>query len=345
MKGFYMRKFVQKILLCAAVSLPSISYGSDELVSASGAGDVEKVEALIKDGADINFKNQNGFSPLIWATIFGKKEVVALLLENGANVDIQDMGGNTPLMLASSNGDIAIMNLLLDKHANIDIADIKGFTPFINSARAGKVESLKLLLDKGANINSTDRGGNTALMAHILNKSKASGELIIFLIARGIDINATNNDGYTALTLVVADEAGEILDLLLKNNADRTILPKGLTIRSIVANNKEAKNIIAKLGENFNPYIPEGYEIDPIIMKNAKAKCIELDGENFVELIFLEQDLKQIMKVAYIYKENNQYILANYEMHISGDGSSPDHFRFLTPLSNGGANKHIIDYK
>ena len=60
----------------------------NELVAVAGSGTIEKINFLLKNGANINFKNSFGITPLIAAKIAGRDDVVQLLLKNGAKETI-----------------------------------------------------------------------------------------------------------------------------------------------------------------------------------------------------------------------------------------------------------------
>lgn len=88
------------------------STGNTALIWASGNGDVDMVQLLIDNGADINIKNKDGYTALIWASSEGHLDVVRLLLDAGANANIKDNWGNTALDEAILNGYINISKLL-----------------------------------------------------------------------------------------------------------------------------------------------------------------------------------------------------------------------------------------
>ena len=48
-------------------------------------------------GADVNAKNDGGFTPLHAAALNGHKEIAELLIEKGANLNAKDRRGRTPL--------------------------------------------------------------------------------------------------------------------------------------------------------------------------------------------------------------------------------------------------------
>ena len=85
------------------------------LHDAARDGDLEKVRALIDEGAVIDEQSNRGETPLILATLEGQKEVVELLIDKGAAIDGRNAGGFTPLHAAAYAGDAAIAELLIER--------------------------------------------------------------------------------------------------------------------------------------------------------------------------------------------------------------------------------------
>ena len=61
---------------------------------------MEIVELLIAAGADVNAKNDWGWTPLTYAAINDHEEIAELLIAKGADVNAKDDGGETPLDFA-----------------------------------------------------------------------------------------------------------------------------------------------------------------------------------------------------------------------------------------------------
>lgn len=61
---------------------------------------------------DINIKDENGLTPLIWAVDRGHVPVCRLLLESGADPTIPDIDGVTPLEYAETCEHVEIIELL-----------------------------------------------------------------------------------------------------------------------------------------------------------------------------------------------------------------------------------------
>lgn len=68
-----------------------------ELFDAVEKGDAERLNDLIKQGVDLESKNDRNETPLHVACFFGQYELVKLLLDNGANINAEDEKDRTPL--------------------------------------------------------------------------------------------------------------------------------------------------------------------------------------------------------------------------------------------------------
>jgi ankyrin repeat protein len=90
-------------------------YGSSPLLLASRGhyfkhGTV--VRLLLEHGADINVQDEDGWTPLHWASMNGALEVVRLLLEHGSEVEAKHNGGKTTLQVAVDRGHAEVVELL-----------------------------------------------------------------------------------------------------------------------------------------------------------------------------------------------------------------------------------------
>lgn len=93
------------------------------------AGDLEGVKQALKNGADINEKDQmGGGTPLITATVFDKTEIAKALIEAGANLNLVNNDGSTALHTAAFFCRTEIVKALLENGADKSIKNNGGAT-------------------------------------------------------------------------------------------------------------------------------------------------------------------------------------------------------------------------
>jgi len=85
---------------------------AEKLIEASTSGVTEKVKSVLAEGADVNVRDQDGWTALMHASWHGHSEVVGLLLNKGADVNAKASNGGTALMYASSNRHSKVAELL-----------------------------------------------------------------------------------------------------------------------------------------------------------------------------------------------------------------------------------------
>jgi excisionase family DNA binding protein len=133
------------------------------------------------------------------------------LLAQQANVNARTGEGWTPLMFAIINGHTEAAQLLLKRSADIDARNNKGWTALRFAISMGDVEGVQLLLSAGADINATDQEGNTALMQAARENT---AECVRILVNNGADVNISNERGETAFTLAAQFNHTSIIEIL-----------------------------------------------------------------------------------------------------------------------------------
>ncbi len=79
---------------------------------ASRLGSVEYVETFIGKGAPVNAVNIYGYTPLMEAAVRGYSTIVRILIKNGARIDLKDNNGKTALKMAESNNHREVIQIL-----------------------------------------------------------------------------------------------------------------------------------------------------------------------------------------------------------------------------------------
>ena len=106
---------------------------------------LEDIQELIKSGADINAKNDIGWTALIYASIEGNTDRAKLLIINNADINSKSRNGNTALIWASYWGRIDIAKILIDNHADINAKNIYGKTALMVSNEKGYKDIANLI--------------------------------------------------------------------------------------------------------------------------------------------------------------------------------------------------------
>lgn len=93
---------------------------------------VSRALSCIKNGANIEYKNGNGWTPLIVAAFNGSINVLKLLIDEGADVNHANYKGTTPLMYAMTHyektGKRLAFDLLIKHGASLDLCDTSGLS-------------------------------------------------------------------------------------------------------------------------------------------------------------------------------------------------------------------------
>jgi hypothetical protein len=124
----------------------------NSLIDAAKSGDINRVKKFLKKGADINAKDNNGWTALIWAAREGKTDVINFLINNGADVYVKDNMGWTALMRAVTNGHTSAIDILISKGGDVNAKANDGWTALTEAAWYGHISVIDILLSKGADI-------------------------------------------------------------------------------------------------------------------------------------------------------------------------------------------------
>ena len=160
-------------------------------------GSKEKVLERIKRGEDLNKKDKEDETPLIWAINAGQEAIALLLLEHGAKASPKLP--HPPLFYACKEGMTAVVKELLRRGASPNLA-----VPFIEedeamlhvAARFGHIPIVEALLDAGADVNEPSENEETAIFPAAY---WARPDLVRLLIKRGADVNRIDKNKHSLL--------------------------------------------------------------------------------------------------------------------------------------------------
>ncbi|TVY36964.1 Ankyrin repeat domain-containing protein [Lachnellula subtilissima] len=111
---------------------------------------------LIQQNADLNEKDNDGRTPLVYAVIEGHRSIVTSLLAHGARIDEVDCDNRSALHWAVLHQRQEILKILLERKQeqklDVNAYDFSGWTPIHMAIYAEFEEGVKMLLECGANI-------------------------------------------------------------------------------------------------------------------------------------------------------------------------------------------------
>ena len=142
------------------------------LEEAAAYGDLSTVQLLLNYGADLNYRDREGWSAIHWAAEDGNWEVVLLLLDNGADVNVFSSYGTSPLHCAANGGHENIVRELFHRGADPLKSTCHGWIPLHHAAFMGHPHIVRFLLqdDKIASRTSQDNHGWSVFHLAVLGR-------------------------------------------------------------------------------------------------------------------------------------------------------------------------------
>lgn len=186
----------------------------------------------------VNMQDMHGYTALMQLSQNGSfvtalsSELLGAFIREGADINQRDRDGNTALMWAAGNGHLTpeLLDSFIRERADINIQNKEGMTALALSAHYRRLtpELVKAYVRNGANINERDKSGRTALMWSALNDPHVYKvtELYEALTAHRTDKKDDNYDNYLSpLPLMLSTEevydiTPKLIDVFVKNGAD-----------------------------------------------------------------------------------------------------------------------------
>ena len=202
--------------IAAYLAFTALAFSAD-LPDAAEKQEWARVDSLIAAKVEINSKQADGMTALLWAAYHDQTEVAQKLLAAGAKAEIANRYGITPLSLACQNGNEVLTKSLLAAGADANAEQRGGESMLMIAARTGKTGPVSQLIANGANIEAKDHRGQTAIMW-----AAAAGHspVIETLIQTGADFRARLKSGFTPLLFSAREGHINAVRTLLKAGAD-----------------------------------------------------------------------------------------------------------------------------
>jgi len=164
---------------------------NEQLLDAVITCDITETMRLLEPNTDIEIRDDDGWTPLIWASWNGCTEIVKLLIDRGANIDAKDNNGCTAMSWAFYDQQIDTAKLLLDRGSDIENINDDGFTYLSEAIMYKLPEIVKILLDHGVDTEYIDSGGYTPMRYAIMD---GQIEIVKLLLEYSADINNHNGE-------------------------------------------------------------------------------------------------------------------------------------------------------
>jgi ankyrin repeat protein len=203
----------------AAPNAVSLELEETPLTLAAKAGNLAKLQHLVRAGADIRFRNSKGYTVMMAAAPYPVPEVVRYLIEAGADLDSVSDWKESALSMASHHGYYDTVQQLLE--AGADPKPLE-WTSLMKAVALGSPRELTGLLRSRAGLVERDRWSRTpwliGLVAGSVDKCRlllAAGaeslpgitlsiysgqpQIVTWLIEQGADLNTMDELASTAL--------------------------------------------------------------------------------------------------------------------------------------------------
>jgi ankyrin repeat protein len=188
------------------------------------------IQVLLENGADINFRNSNNDTPLLFCLKHFKKcnsklyNLIDFLIDEGADVNSVDDLSNTPLHLACAYDDFELIRLLLDSN-NIDInaANVDNDSPLLIYCRDNQnfnVENFNYFVSKGADINVMNDEDENLLTAISFNCNYEGAVNLFNQENYDINIDILNQALEDVKTCYDNIEKNKFIELLIEKGAE-----------------------------------------------------------------------------------------------------------------------------
>lgn len=154
------KRFDTKMLgaLALTVLLAASVPPESPVADAAMRGDVDRVSALLREGADVNAAQGDGMTALHWAAEQGNASLAEILVNAGAHVHVVTrVGDYTPLHLAAKAGAGEVIDVLVKAGAHVGArTSTGGATPLHFAAASGNVAAVTTLLDHGSEVDTRE---------------------------------------------------------------------------------------------------------------------------------------------------------------------------------------------
>ncbi|XP_065200646.1 histone-lysine N-methyltransferase EHMT1 isoform X2 [Planococcus citri] len=125
----------------------------------------------------VNFVDDGGWTPLVWAAEFNHLDVALYLLSRGADPFVRDVEQNIALHWASFTGSVDTTEVLLNYNSDINCTNVHGDTPLHICARQDHYACVVLLLAHKARTDIVNKAGQLAVDCCVIKPSDSENAI------------------------------------------------------------------------------------------------------------------------------------------------------------------------
>lgn len=278
-------------------------------------GNAKIARWLVSQGVNANEGRTSDFHRAV--TSVRDVEVFRQLLKNGAQLDSRDENGMTPFLLAVSSGNEDAVRFLLDRGVDVNERDNlgrNGLHLLTETFGIGGRELYELLLDHGAQIDATTgpqfRSNPAGIAVTALDEAVFNDDasVVQFLLDRGANVNIPTATGDTALDIAILAEHFDIAQNLLNHGASEDAPgrpPSTVLYQAVIGHKPRAVRFL--LDHHANPDIAATNEsktalhaaaqegltemLDALISAGANVAAVDASGHTPLHLAVFSDHL------------------------------------------------------
>uniref|UniRef100_A0A8C5IG34 E3 ubiquitin-protein ligase HACE1 n=1 Tax=Junco hyemalis TaxID=40217 RepID=A0A8C5IG34_JUNHY len=252
-------------------------------------GSVECLVLLLKKGANPNYQDISGCTPLHLAARNGQKKCMSKLLEYSADVNICNNEGLTAIHWLAVNGRTELLHDLVQHVSNVDVEDAMGQTALHVACQNGHKTTVQCLLDSGADINRPNVSGATPLYFACSHGQRDTAQILLMRGAKYLP----DKNGVTPLDLCVQGGYGETCEVLIQYH------PRLFqTIIQMTQNEDLRENMLRQVLEHLSQQSESQY----LKILTSLAEVATTNGHKLLSLSSnYEAQMKSLLRIVRIF--------------------------------------------
>ncbi|NXA76512.1 HACE1 ligase, partial [Thryothorus ludovicianus] len=256
---------------------------------AANCGSVECLVLLLKKGANPNYQDISGCTPLHLAARNGQKKCMSKLLEYSADVNICNNEGLTAIHWLAVNGRTELLHDLVQHVSNVDVEDAMGQTALHVACQNGHKTTVLCLLDSGADINRPNVSGATPLYFACSHGQRDTAQILLMRGAKYLP----DKNGVTPLDLCVQGGYGETCEVLIQYH------PRLFqTIIQMTQNEDLRENMLRQVLEHLSQQSESQY----LKILTSLAEVATTNGHKLLSLSSnYEAQMKSLLRIVRIF--------------------------------------------